>query len=65
MSYRGASGANMLQFFASIKAAVEKVKRLIAMGVNAAKTAVSAAKKGAKAVYQAGSDAVGWVSNHW
>jgi hypothetical protein len=57
--------ANMLQLFASVKAAVEKVKKIIAMGVNAAKTAVNAAKKGAKAVYQAGADVGNFISHHW
>jgi hypothetical protein len=54
---------NMKTFFASIRKVVDKAMHIAKMGVDAAKAAYKGIKTGAKAVYQAGSDVVSWVSS--
>lgn len=56
-------GAKPKEFFAAMKAAIEKAKRLMSAAGDAAEAAYKKAKQTAKNVYHAGQDAVNWVTS--
>jgi hypothetical protein len=51
------------EFFAAVRAAIDKAKRIIAAGAEVAKRTWEGAKSTGKAVYNAGRDAVNWVTS--
>lgn len=51
------------EFFAGIKAAIDKAKRILAAGAAVAKATWNNAKAGGAAVYNTGRDAVNWVTS--
>ena len=51
------------EFFAAIKAAIDKAKRILAAGAEVAKKTWNTAKAAGSAVYNAGRDAINWVTS--
>jgi len=51
------------EFFAAIKAAIDKAKQLLAAGAAAARRTMEAARATGQAVYNAGSTAINWVTS--
>lgn len=56
-------GEKPKEFFAAIRAAIDKAKRIIAAGAELAKKTWEGAKATGRAVYNAGRDAVNWVTS--
>jgi hypothetical protein len=56
-------GEKPKEFFAAIKSAIDKAKRILAAGTEVAKRTWEGAKNTGKAVYNAGRDAVNWVTS--
>lgn len=51
------------EFFAAMKAAIDKAKQLLAAGAEAARRTMEAARATGQAVYNAGSTAINWVTS--
>jgi hypothetical protein len=56
-------GEKPKEFFAAIKAAIDKAKRILAAGAEIAKKTWEGAKQTGAAVYNAGRDALNWVTS--
>ena len=56
-------GEKPKEFFAAIRAAIDKAKRIIAAGAEIARQTFEKARQAKQAVYNAGRDAVNWVTS--